>query len=839
MFNFTVKEDEPLEKEVAVDPEMLGKVFENLLEVKDRKSRGAFYTPREIVHYMCQQSLINYLETNTDIPVEDIEKFIHLGDFALDLKSIKENYLKLDRLLKDIKIVDPAVGSGAFPVGMMNEIVKARSVLTVFFNESEQENRTNYNFKRETIENSLYGVDIDSSAVDIAKLRFWLSLIVDESDITEIQPLPNLDHKIMCGNSLLEEFEGVKLFDEELLGEIPKDYSFELEQVDREEQKLNQERREMCTGKKEDKGQSKEIKRELERLKRKRKQIISGPKEDVPQLTLDEAVQKRKRESQRKLKDLKRLQKLFFNEQSRGAKRRYRSEIDRIEWELIKETLREEGNEEAMERLEQYKKNKSKPFFLWKLYFSDVFQRENPGFDVVIANPPYVRVQNLSKQEKEMLKSNYLAATKNFDIYVIFDEMSLYITRKGGTLCYIQPNKFFNSDYGLGIRKILCGSKYLNMIVDFRANQLFSTATTYTCILICRKKENASFRYISFIGNNAAQLFNKFSTGVKIVDGVIDEPVKPENLPHNFWSFNDAKTNKLFEKLEKLSNPLSKYVDSVFQGVVTSADPIYIIEKKKGKFFSKFLQKNIDIESDFVKPLLKGQDIRRYKVRKNKFWLIFPYEVHDNKGRLIIEKQFKQKYSKVWSYLQECEYALRSREKNKMDHSKWYAYVYPKNITQFEKKKILVQVLSRKASFTLDSEGIYYFVGGGNAGGYGIALKEGVNLTYEYTLAILNSILSDFYLQNHSSRFQNGYFSYAKRFIEKIPIKEITHEEQQPFINIVDQILSITKDDDYPDNLEKQVRVEELEKEIDKLVYKLYDLTPEEIAIVENFNKEK
>jgi type II restriction/modification system DNA methylase subunit YeeA len=120
-------------------------------------------------------------------------------------KSIKENYLKIDRLLKDIKIVDPAVGSGAFPIGMMNEIVKARSALTTSFNENEWKNRTNYNFKRETIENSLYGVDIDSSAVDIAKLRFWLSLIVDESDITDIQPLPNLDHKIMCGNSLLEE----------------------------------------------------------------------------------------------------------------------------------------------------------------------------------------------------------------------------------------------------------------------------------------------------------------------------------------------------------------------------------------------------------------------------------------------------------------------------------------------------------------------------------------------------------------------------------------------------------------------------------------------------------
>ncbi|TFH42356.1 MAG: class I SAM-dependent DNA methyltransferase, partial [ANME-2 cluster archaeon] len=225
-FNFTVKEDEPLDKEVAVDPEMLGKVFENLLDVNDRKSKGAFYTPREIVHYMCQQSLINYLETNTDVPLGDIETFIQHGELAQQITSksdveekylpasIKKNYSKIDNLLKNIKIVDPAVGSGAFPMGMMNEIVKARSILSWL---SLDDKPNYYDLKRETIENCLYGVDIDSSAVDITKLRFWLSLVVDESDIKKIKPLPNLDHKIMCGNSLLEEFEGVKLFDERLL----------------------------------------------------------------------------------------------------------------------------------------------------------------------------------------------------------------------------------------------------------------------------------------------------------------------------------------------------------------------------------------------------------------------------------------------------------------------------------------------------------------------------------------------------------------------------------------------------------------------------------------------
>lgn len=219
LYNFTVREDEPLEKEVAVDPEMLGKVFENLLDVTDRKSKGAFYTPREIVHYMCQESLINYLSTamGDALPREDLATFIRVGELAVQNdtakeagtvsytyqmpESIRTHATKLDEALANIKICDPAIGSGAFPVGMMQEIIKAREVLTTYIGESES--RTTYNFKRQAIQESIYGVDIDPGAIDIAKLRLWLSLVVDEDDYHDIKPLPNLDYKIVCGNSLL------------------------------------------------------------------------------------------------------------------------------------------------------------------------------------------------------------------------------------------------------------------------------------------------------------------------------------------------------------------------------------------------------------------------------------------------------------------------------------------------------------------------------------------------------------------------------------------------------------------------------------------------------------
>jgi type I restriction-modification system DNA methylase subunit len=237
-YNFTVNEAEPLEKEVAIDPEMLGKVFENLIEENRRKGLGAFYTPREIVHYMCQENLISYLDTAINkgkqtVPRRDIETFVCHGEqysfyeaakqsgtvgkeYPRPPKSIEEHARMIDEKLAEITICDPAVGSGAFPVGMMTEVVRARSALTPYFNDFHE--RTPYHFKRHAIQNCLYGVDIDSGAVEIAKLRLWLSLVVDEEETEQIKPLPNLDYKIVSGNSLLGfPFKSQRLRDLEVL----------------------------------------------------------------------------------------------------------------------------------------------------------------------------------------------------------------------------------------------------------------------------------------------------------------------------------------------------------------------------------------------------------------------------------------------------------------------------------------------------------------------------------------------------------------------------------------------------------------------------------------------
>jgi len=410
-YNFTIKEDEPLDKEVAVDPEMLGKVFENMLEITERKSKGAFYTPREIVHYMCQESLIHYLDNSLNdstesyqaidsdqlsliggssnkkgqakieiehkgkilVPKADIETYIREGHFALENdqrvankgketkdykyqipESIRHNADLIDQKLTEIRICDPAIGSGAFPVGLLHELVNAQLVLKPHlsnkylnnkldgfgfqFHESINESRYVYRLKRHIIQESIYGVDIDASAIDIARLRLWLSLVVDEDDLDPIETLPNLDYKIVCGNSL-----------------------------------------------------------------------IGMPENAMHDLNVE--------------KELEALKEQFYNQTNEIKKKALRTQIN----SKIRELL------DSAKTFAGYKID-----FDFKLYFSEVWH-EKGGFDVVIGNPPYIsyygnKGQKLSEIEKQYFLNSYQQVKKKNDR---LNSMNL-MTEKGVSLL----NKF-------------------------------------------------------------------------------------------------------------------------------------------------------------------------------------------------------------------------------------------------------------------------------------------------------------------------------------------------------------------------------------------------------------
>jgi Eco57I restriction endonuclease. len=842
-YNFTVKEDEPLEKEVAVDPEMLGKVFENLLPENLRKGQGTYYTPREIVHYMCQESLINYLDTavNTEeisllqekptqqklfggpepeqlnlkgtghktiIPKKHIGNFIHKGEFAIEHdtakeegtnsykyqidESIRKNAQLLDEKLKNIKICDPAIGSGAFPVGMMHEIVKARNVLETYLKTGKKA----YEFKRHCIQESLYGVDIDPGAIEIAKLRLWLSLVVDEENYLDIKPLPNLDYKIMQGNTLLEDFHGVSL------------------NLEKNDELLFSENEELALL--------------IEDLHRKQSEFFNAIhhsdkirlREEVEDAIIKVFHHELKRQQEQYFKALDRINKMasgFPKEEDR--KKCYdagKAKLDKrykFDFEAVENELREMTHG-----------SKIRNFFPWKLYFADLF-RKNSGFDVVIANPPYIRIQKIEKPLKQAFSKNYQSATKNYDIYTLFDERGINLLRPGGFFAYIQPNKFFNSDYGVGLRNFLTSNNYLYKLVNFGNAQVFDTATIYTTLLFCKKANNKSFDYVAFSEQNTSEEFLNYVSQV-LSTNIIQKQFSKKHITSDNWVFGDDDTLSIFKKLESTGNPLSTFTQKTFQGIVTSADPVYCLEEIDSRLWSPHLGKFVDIPFADAKPLLKGKEIRRYCTEPNKYWLIFPYSLDGHRPKLFSDKGYKLKHPEIWNYLKRCEKKLRSRENGKMNHDQWYAFGRNQNLDQFEQPKLMLQVLAKKASITLDESNNYYFVGGGNAGGYGITLKDGSDLSYKYLLGLLNSTLLDFYLQKHSSMFQNGYYSYAKRFIEKVPIVEVSQIEQGSIIFLVDKILTLKKTD-------SQADTSTLEAEIDWLVYKIYDLTAEEIAIVE------
>lgn len=472
-FNFTMAEDEPMEREVAIDPEMLGKVFENLLDVTDRKSKGAFYTPREIVHYMCQESLINYLSGKTGIADEDIRKFILYGEYFRDEDTRKTIFVKgenggkghmefdyektmeiperifsytkkvnrlqeLDELLSNVKVVDLAVGSGAFPLGMLTEIVKARETITSYMTIdmngyqrlSCRSARNSYRLKRETIKNCIFACDIEASATDITKLRLWLSLVIDnqimsqENDelgyATKPRELPNLECNIICGNSLMDEFCGIPLITQN---------------------------------------------------------AVLGNDQGRQISTYDHAIGVM-------LEQLIELQSKLYDEKDHVAKDALKNQIQDIYNDIVMEQLK--VNPEVVDAYYQAIQQPSKPFVLWQLYFPKVFI-ENGGFDIVIGNPPYKLCQpsNTSEYYLNYYKKNFCVASYKIDLFHLFFERGIALLCDNGVLSYITPNTYLTNKYIKPLRKFILDTCTVRKIINH--DKVFNAASVDTATIIMTK----------------------------------------------------------------------------------------------------------------------------------------------------------------------------------------------------------------------------------------------------------------------------------------------------------------------------------------------------------------
>lgn len=612
-YNFTIKEDEPLEKEVAVDPEMLGKVFENMLEITERKSKGAFYTPREIVHYMCQESLINYLDNAVNdaaqsyqavdsdqlgifpgfankkgqakleiehkgkmvVPLADIETFVRIGFLATENdqviiekgketssykfqlpETVRTHADELDKHLTSIKICDPAIGSGAFPVGLLHELVTAQKVLLPYLSEKYLSEKLKtidlekaeykkdptkyvYRVKRHAIQESIYGVDIDASAIDIARLRLWLSLIVDEDDFYSIEALPNLDYKIVKGSSL-----------------------------------------------------------------------IGLPENAMKDLNAEAELEK--------LKDL------FFNETKEADKKRLRTKINNKIRQLL----------DHAEQFAGYKID-----FDFKLYFSEVWHYKK-GFDIVIGNPPYGASVN-KKDSPEYYKIYQEILAGEIETYILFYYTGFKILNKpNGVLEFITPDSWLTNRSASLFRNWL--SRTCEIVDVFDHYKPFPNAkdTRVHSVLLAFPGKHQVVNINQVHPSNRLNIYRSYKVKQNIIKSFAEKQ----------WRlYIKDEERKLFDIMENKSKPLvelfnikyglrtgdnKKYVDNN-KGILPLIGGSDIAELYKIKWKPKFLRQTESLpesyfNENFTKEKIIVQYVRTNSLNLNARWLEAALNIGDH-----------------------------------------------------------------------------------------------------------------------------------------------------------------------------------------------------------------
>ena len=778
-YNFTVAEDEPLEREVAIDPEMLGKVFEKLLPVKDRGKLGTFYTPREIVHYMCQESLIAYLSSHFPaLDKTELDDFIRYGDLLMEHDSkilrdgvsetykdfflgatIRANLKAIDEALRTVKVCDPAIGSGAFPVGMMSEIVRARKVLAAHM----RQERPSYDLKRETIQESLYGVDFDPGAIEIAKLRLWLSLVVDEDNFDEIQALPNLDYKIMQGNSLLQSYEGIKLFEDTLLKQH--------DHTTRRRKQLEVEFKEMqdrfvafVTGSASMSNQKERAALE-KTLRDKKKEMDSyltkaNEQEEAPLFAkASRAVELAER--------LKKLHHEFFDTDRPKKKKELKAEIEALEWQLIETSLREKNKADKIPDIKKLQRHNVKPYFLWKLHFNEVFTGDNGGFDIVIANPPYINSKE-NTDFSDAYREAFLSAYGSYDVYILFMELSLNVINSEGHINFITSNKWLIADYAMKLRKIILEQYTLSEVDDLAdCKRVFKSALVSPAITIINREKPSPSAMLKFR---------------RLKD---DDAQNIATIKAYLTSIEDFKTAKNFQINIVESSSDADLLNKMCVGVRKLRE---VAEVRTGIMGFEYW--------NFDPYISEGSCAGSIRIVTNGF--IEPFAFKWGKKVKLFKKDIYNPY-------------LDMQAPNISENT----------LTLFRAKKIVIRGVAKKLSAVYDDEGVGLLVA------VHCVHKIVPEINPHAIVAILNSALMNWYHLKtyYTARIPEGSLKYPVSFLEDIPIGE-----DAELLELIAQIASQIADQKKKN---PDTDVSALEAAINAKVYKLYDLTPDEVSIVE------
>jgi len=478
--------------------------------------------------------------------------------------------------------------------------------------------------------------------------------------------------------------------------------------------------------------------------------------------------------------------------------------------------------------------------FDWEIAFPEIMKKG--GFDAVIGNPPYIRIQAMKEWapiEVEHYKKAYVAASKgNYDIYVVFVEKGLSLLNPRGRLGFILPHKFFNAQYGEALRSLIAQGRHLSEVVHFGDQQVFAGASTYTALLFLVKAGTDSYR-VSRVENLESWRSAKPAPGVAVPSG---------RLEAEEWNLSNATDTPLLDRLLAIPTKLGDVTDRVFQGVITGADRVFLMTRRhNGAYLSSATGQEHEIEADLMHPLCKGSiHLRRYHAVAGDLFLLFPYEVTGERASLIQHDILRSRFPGAWRYLESNRGTLEARERGKWRNPSWYAFSRSQNLGIMEQLKIMTPSIASRASFSLDQHGHLYFVGsgGGGGGGYGITLKRALPAGSEFALlGLLNSRLLDWVLKRLSSPFRGSYFAYNRQYIERLPVHMVSFADPDER-KLHDQVAELARQ---MSNLSErttaartgheketlQRQIDATDRKIDELVYELYGLTDEEIRIVE------
>ncbi len=797
-YNFTTDENTPLDEEIALDPELLGRVFENLLasynpetSTTARKATGSYYTPRKIVEFMIKEALKAYITTtlNLNNDSQTNNKLEELFSYdATDNLFDEATSEKIIKAIHNLKLLDPAVGSGAFPIGALQLLVRALHKLdpenkkwkaeqieaakqisdpkikeeTIrMIEENFSANELDYGRKLYLIQNCLYGVDIQPIAIHIAKLRCFISLIVDEKKDPSkpnlgIEPLPNLETKFICANTLIKLYSNNKTIDSQLT------------------------------------------------FAKNKKVILLQ-------------------------QNLQAIRSRYFTASLTSEKQKLRQEDIEIRKaimsELTKSPFYQEENkwQQSIEKIHQwdpYNTNISANWFdpEWMFGIKD-------GFDIIIGNPPYIQLQNEGGKLAKLYQSQgYQVFARTGDIYCLFYEKGMQLLKEKGLLCYITSNKWMRAGYGEKLRNFF--TQYNPILLIDLGPSVFENATVDTSILLIQKSSKVANDNLSKLTPHKP-LFHlkaltiKSENEIDISGKLSDNYGIIEKLSGDAWFIGSSAEQKLKEKIERIGKPLKDWDVKIYRGVLTGLNEAFIISTEKRNEILAACRNEAERQRTeaIIKPILRGRDIKRYYYEWAGLWVIVIPAGWTNKfkGNEKPEDFVKKQFPSLMDYLTEFEEKAKKRD-DQGDY--WWELRKCAYYEEFEKEKVVWGNISYNSEFCFVEGGIFI-----NAPANLITSE---NTSTKYLVSLMNSKIFDWQFKQVGIFLGHAY-EWKKQYVELVKIPPITPANKPMVLQIeelVDKILAAKSQN-------PQAATSELEREIDSLVYKLYDLTEEEVRIVE------